>query len=161
MTPTVLAYAYLSGHSNYNKMPLAPMEYGVQVHRKTDKREMWTYHSADGWYLFTSSEHYKTYGCHVKTTRSERLTNTLQLSCNNITNPTITHAEKVMNAISACAAALEGVSGGKTPKELQDLQEIVEIAGRTVSKNASGLEQSTAQPATAPPTVHHTTTRIM
>ena len=47
----------------------------------------------------------------------------------NITNPTITHADKVMNAISAYVAALKGVTGKKTPKELKDLQEIVTIAG--------------------------------
>merc|ERR1712194_903711 len=53
-----------------------------------------------------------------------------------------------------------GVAGGKTPKELQDLQKIVEIAGRTVSRNASAMDQATAQHAAQAPRVQHTTTRI-
>ena len=159
-TPTVSAHAHLSGPFDYNKMPLAPMGCGAQVHKKTDKRGTWTYHSVDGWYLFTSQEHYRTQVCHVKATKNERLTNMLQLSHKNITNPTNTHTDKVMNAISACAEALRGVAGRKTPEEFQDLQEVVEITGRTVLKKVSVLEQSTTQPATAPPRVHHTTTRI-
>ena len=60
-TPNVSAYAYLSGTFNYNKMPLDPMGYEVQVHKKTDKRDTWAYHSVDGWYLDTSPEHYRTH----------------------------------------------------------------------------------------------------
>ena len=37
-TPTVLAYAHMSGPFDYNKMPLAPMGCKVQVHEKADKR---------------------------------------------------------------------------------------------------------------------------
>jgi len=40
-TPKVLAYAHLSGPFNYNKIPLAPMGCGPQVHKKTDKRGAW------------------------------------------------------------------------------------------------------------------------
>ena len=75
----------------------------------------------DRWYLFTLPEHYMTHMCHVKTIKTKQLTGTLQLSHKNITNPTIIHMDKVMNTISACATALKGVDGGKTPKELQDL----------------------------------------
>jgi hypothetical protein len=62
-------------------------------------------------------EHYRTHVCHVKATKSKRLTGTLQLSHKNITDPTITHADKVMHAISACAAGLKGVAGGNIPQE--------------------------------------------
>ena len=36
-TPTISAYAHMSGPFDYNKMPLAPMGCKVQVHEKTDK----------------------------------------------------------------------------------------------------------------------------
>ncbi len=36
-TPTVSAYAHLSGPFDYNKMPLAPMGCEAQIHEKTDK----------------------------------------------------------------------------------------------------------------------------
>ena len=46
-TPTVSAYAHMSGPFDYNKMPLAPMGCKVQVHEKTDQRGSWTYHLVD------------------------------------------------------------------------------------------------------------------
>jgi hypothetical protein len=47
-TPTVLAYAHLSGPFDYNKMPLAPMGCEAQVHEKTNKCDTWAYHLVDG-----------------------------------------------------------------------------------------------------------------
>ena len=75
VTPNVSAYAHLRGGPfDYNKIPLAPMGCAVQVHKKTDKRGTWPYHSVDGWYLATSLEHYHTHTCHGKAskTKSER-----------------------------------------------------------------------------------------
>ena len=80
------AYAHLSGPFDYNKMPLAPMGCEAQVHEKTDKRSTWAYHSVDGWYLFTSPEHYRTHNCHIKHTKSERLSDTVQFQHKRITN---------------------------------------------------------------------------
>ena len=79
-------------------MPLAPMGCEAQVHEKTDKRGTWAYHSVDRWYLATSTEHYRTHLCHIKTTNSERFTNTAQFSHQKITKPTITHGNKIMAA---------------------------------------------------------------
>ena len=58
-TPNVSAYTHMSGPFNYNKIPLAPMGISVQVHQHTDKQGTWAYHTVDGWYLATSSEHYR------------------------------------------------------------------------------------------------------
>ena len=60
-TPTVSAYAHLSRPFDYNKMPLAPMGCKVKVHKKSDSRGTWAFHSVDGWYLATSPEHYQTH----------------------------------------------------------------------------------------------------
>ena len=109
-TPTVSVYAHLSGLFNYNKMPLAPMGCAVQIHEKTDNRGTWQYHSVNGWYHFTSEEHYHTHNCHVKATRIKRLTNTINLQHKHITNPKISHANKVMAAISECAKVIRGMN---------------------------------------------------
>ena len=35
------------------------------LHKKTDKRGIWAYHSVNGWYLSTPPEHYRTHRCHI------------------------------------------------------------------------------------------------
>ncbi len=106
VTPTVSAYAHLSGPFDYNKMPLAPMGCEAQIHEKTDKRGTWAYHSVDGWYLFTSQEHYRTHKCYVKATKSRCHSDTVHFKHKNITNPTITHADKVMQALAECVKTI-------------------------------------------------------
>ena len=102
-TPTISAYAHMCGPFDYNKMPLAPMGCNVQVHEKTDKRGTWAFHSVDGWYLSTSPEHYRTHKCHVKETKSDRFSDTVQFQHKTITNPTITPHDKLMTALADCA----------------------------------------------------------
>ena len=93
----------------------------VQVHKKMDKRGTWAYHSVDGWYLAMPPEHYCTHLCHIKQTRSERLTDTTQFSHKNITRPTITHAEKFTEAIAECAKAIKGIVSSNGNDKMQHL----------------------------------------
>ena len=106
-TPNVLAYAHLSGPFDYNKMPLAPMGCEAQVNEKTNKPDTWACHLVDGWYLFTSPEHYHTHNCHIKHTKSKQLSDTVQFQHKCITNPSITHADKVMQALAECIKAIQ------------------------------------------------------
>jgi hypothetical protein len=121
-TPNVSAYAHLSGPFNYNKIPLAPMGCEAQVHEKTNKRSTWAYHSVDGWYLFTSPEHYRTHNCHIKHTKSKQLSNTVQFQHKRITNPSIMHANKVIQALAKCTKAIQGMMGkDRNSQAAQDL----------------------------------------
>ena len=92
-----------------------------QVHEKTDKRGTWAYHSVDGWYISTSLEHYRTHLCHIKTTNSERFTDTNQFIHHNITKTTITHAEKIMAAIADCNKVIKNMGRNDGADELKQL----------------------------------------
>ena len=117
---------HLSVPFDYNKMPLVPMGCAVRVHKKTDKRGIWSSHTVDEWYLATLSEHYRTHLCHIKETRSERLTDTAQFSHKNITKPTITHADKIMAAIAECAKTIKGMGNENGVDEMEQLQRLIE-----------------------------------
>jgi len=74
-----------------------------------------------------SPEHYRTHNCHIKHTKSERLSDTVQFQHKPITNPTITHADKVMHALADCVKALQGMtSNARNSQAAQDLQRIIE-----------------------------------
>jgi hypothetical protein len=108
-TLTVSAYTHLSGRFDYNKIPLAPMGCEVLMHEKTDKCGTWAYHCVDGWYLNTSPNHYQVHNCHIKTTRAERLSNTVQFKHKTRTNPELPPHDKIMHALANCKAALLNV----------------------------------------------------
>ncbi len=143
--PTVSAYAHLSGPFDYNKMPLAPMGCEAQIHKKTDKQGTWAYHSIDGWYLFTSPEHYCTHTCYVKATKSERHSDNVHFKHKNITNPTVTHADKVMQALAECVKIITGATGGTSAQEVKDLQRIVKATQAVLHKSKAPSNNSNAE----------------
>eukprot|EP00804_Cyclotella_cryptica_P015402 CCRYP_008024-RA/>CCRYP_008024-RA protein AED:0.10 eAED:0.10 QI:0/-1/0/1/-1/1/1/0/936 len=127
-TPTVSAYAHLSGPFDYNKMPLAPMGCDVQIHEKTDSRGTWAYHSVDGWYLNTSPEHYRVHNCHVKHTKSERLSDTVQFQHKAITSPSISPADKLMLALANFKEILSGHLKGEHEHQIGELKRLLNKA---------------------------------
>ena len=140
-TPSVSAYAHLCGPFDYNKMPLAPMGCQVQVHEKSDKRGTWAFHSVDGWYLSTSDEHYRTHRCHIKSTNSERLTDTAQFQHKHITNPSLTHSDKLMHAIADCHRAIKGLGRGANDADMRDLRRLLDMTVATTQQHADVLDR--------------------
>jgi hypothetical protein len=141
-TPNILAYAHLSGPFDYNKKPLAPMGCEAQVHEKTNKGGTWAYHSVDKWYLFTSPEHYCTHN-HVKHTTSKRLSDTGKFQHKHITNPSITHTNKVMQELAECIKAIQGMTGrARNSQAAQDLQHIVYTTQAWVQTNPHQFEET-------------------
>ena len=125
----------------------------VQVHEKTDKRGTWAYHSVDGWYLFTSPEHYRVHTCHIKATKKERLTDTIQFQHKHITNPSLSPHDKLMNTIANCKAALFGTTHDQSNQELNELKLIVNnIEAKVQAEPSKNTElprvQTDKQPAT-------------
>ena len=79
----------------------------VQVHKKSDTCGTWAYHSVDGWYLSTSPDHYQTHVCHIKSTQSDQLSDTVHFKHTKIPNPLLTHADKIVKAIANLANVLK------------------------------------------------------
>ena len=65
------------------------------------------------------------HACHIKATKKERLTNTIEFQHKRITNPTITHADKVMHAIQQVIREIKKLGGIKSLQEARDLQQLV------------------------------------
>jgi hypothetical protein len=142
-TPNVSAYAHLSGPFDYNKMPLAPMECNAQVHEKTNKQGTWAFHLVDRWYLFTSPEHYCTHNCHVKHTKSECLSDTVQFQHKRITNPSITHANKMMHALADCVKAIQSMIGkDRHSPAMKDIQRIVDATQAQIKAQPDRFEHT-------------------
>jgi hypothetical protein len=115
----------------------------AQVHDKTDKCGTWAYHLVDGWYLFTSPEHYCTHNCHIKHTKSKHLSDTVQFQHKRIANPSITHAYKVMQALAECVKAIQGMTGkARNSQAAQDLQCIIDATQACIQTNPHQFEET-------------------
>jgi hypothetical protein len=63
----------------------------------------------------------------------------------NITNPTITHPDKVMQALAEHVKTITGATGGTTAQEAKDLQHIVKATWAALHKNDTPINNSNAE----------------
>ena len=67
------AHAYFFGEFSYNAHPLAPLGTSVEMHVVPEIRETFATHSASGFYIGTSLEHYRCHKVWLNDTRAERV----------------------------------------------------------------------------------------
>ena len=72
------------------------MGYGVQIHEEASKRKTWAPHSVEGYYLGTSPDHYRAHRIFVKGTNAGRISETVFFNHKYMTNPTVTHADRIV-----------------------------------------------------------------
>jgi hypothetical protein len=125
-TPMVSAYAHLNGSFDYNKMLLSPMSCKAQIPKKTESRGTWLFHSIDRWYLNTWPEHCRTQSCHIESTNSECLSDTVHFQHQHNTNPSLTLANKLMASITDCSQALKGMVLSKGTSNIYQLQTLLQ-----------------------------------
>jgi hypothetical protein len=87
--PTILAWQYVHGNFDYNKIPLAPLGCAVQLYQSSEKQASWAANTIDGWYLQTLPEHYQCHIIYVKQTKSKRVSDTVFFKTKFITQPTM------------------------------------------------------------------------
>jgi hypothetical protein len=131
VAPTVSAYAYINGPFDYNAMPLAPMGCAAQIYESTNRRTTWAENSIDGWYLRTSTEHYRCHVVHVKKTRSERITDTVWFMHKYITQPNATPVDQIVKTINNLTCALKGRKNTEGLEQMEALQKLEKLLNKS------------------------------
>ena len=101
MTPTVSAYAYLWGQHDNNANPYAPLGCKVEAYLYPGIRETWAPHTASGYYLGNSKEHYRCHQVYISGTRHTRVCDTVFFKHKYLTMPTITPADALIKVAAA------------------------------------------------------------
>jgi hypothetical protein len=125
--PTVSAYQFVNGTFDYNKMPLAPMGCAVQIHESTNRQKTWDPHSLDGWYLGTSTKHYRWHKFVCRKTRSEQISNTVFFQHCYITWPVVTPKDQIVKALGNLTSALQQRINVRGAEEMEVLQKMNNI----------------------------------
>ena len=96
----------------------------VIIHDKSGVRASWDNHTVYGWYLYISPYHYCAHVCRVKKTNTERVTDTILFEHKHITNPTVTHADQVIQSIDNLHQTVKGIAGRKGDTSIRDLEQL-------------------------------------
>jgi hypothetical protein len=140
---TVLAYQYVNRAFDYNKMPLAPMGCAVKIHEHSERRGSWVANVVDRWYLQTSPEHYQCHIVYVKSTRSERVSDTVKFKHKYIMQPTLMPEDTVVKALNDLTQALKESKNKKSTEQIEALQNIDELLNKVPTKTTSVQSEAT------------------
>ncbi len=89
------------------------------------------------------------HNCHIKNTKREQLSNTVQFQHKHITNPTITHTNKVIHALADCVKVLQGMTSiARNSQAAQDLQQIIEATKAHVKAQPDSFKDVSTPSAT-------------
>ena len=107
--PAVSAYAYMYGQHNYDRNPFAPLGCKVEAHMMPSTRDTWAEHTASGYYIGSSPEHYRCHVVYITATRSLRVCQTVFFKHKYLTQPSFTTNDALLLAADRLTAAIEGV----------------------------------------------------
>ena len=133
--PTISAQAHLFGNVDFNRMPLAPMGCTVQIHEEASQRRTWAPHSPNGYYLGTSPDHYRAHRIYVKATNAERVSEIVFFKHKYLTNPTVTHADRIVQAARELYNALSKKKQGMDKTTMEDLRELSKMYLKTAERS--------------------------
>ena len=100
-------YAHLYGPHDYNRHPFAPVGCAIEAYLRPTVRDTWAAHSALGFSLGTSFDHYRCHRAYISDTRAERICDTLYFRHKYLTMPRLTPADNIILAAENLQKALE------------------------------------------------------
>ena len=105
--PKLSSYAYLFGNFDFNKTPMVPCGTKVVAHIKPDKNTSWGFKGEEGWYIGPATEHYRCLKCYFPATRSVRVVDTVQLFEHNVTIPSTSTEDHLLQSVEDILTLLQ------------------------------------------------------
>ena len=138
MNPKLSAYAQIEGEFDYNRTPLAPPGIRVVVHEKPADRGTWSSHGVDGWYIGPAMESYRCFKTYIWSTKSERITDTLEWFPHHVTMPKASDMDLLIAATTDILKILQHPSKNSplpplSDSESQQLKDITNLLHNKVT----------------------------
>ena len=110
------------------------MSCAVQIHEEASQRRTCAPHSINGYCLGTSPDHCRANKIYVKATGTERASETVFFKHKHLTNPTVTRADRVVQAARELHNALSKKKQGIEKATMEGLRELIKIYLRTAEQ---------------------------
>ena len=153
VTPKISAWAQIHGQHNFNRHPLAPLGIEAHVYIPPNKRKTWAVKSHKGFYIGTSTEHYRYFKAYCTKTRAIQGSKTMYFKHKYIMDLVVTPADAVVQAAKQLADVLKGVNpppmAASSIEQIETLSKIFTEQAKT-DKKASSIDEHKANAAHSP-----------
>ena len=135
INPHLSAQADLFGPHDYNKNPLLPIGIKIIIHEKPTQRGSWSPRGIEGYYLGTSSPHYRCHRVYCTATGSERITDTIKIIPHYGNAPHLTAQDAAILTTESLTKTLEKCTTTKNfgNQQIEALQQLAKALKQTAS----------------------------
>jgi hypothetical protein len=139
MTPTISAYTYLWKQLDYNANLFVPLWCKVKAHLVPLNRKMWATHTASGFYIGNTWDHYRCHETYINITCHTCTCNTVFFKYKYLTMPTLTPTDALIRAAGNLTSAIAGVvpPPNMTTDAINQLMHIFKHQAKTTKNNAT------------------------
>ena len=107
VNPKLSSYAYLFGHFDFNKTPLAPPGTKVSVLQQADNRPSWSRRNYPAWYVGPAMEHYRCITCFDPATKKEKICDSVKFLPHKIKFPQVSLQDYLRQAATDIVSLLQ------------------------------------------------------
>ena len=109
--PTISAWEHLHGKFDYNRHPFGPQGVKVLSYDDADKRDSFSPHGTEAFYLSPAMHYYRAFNVYIPETRRTRVTNTLSWHPSfNLLIPSLSPHGELLDCLTVLAKALDKYS---------------------------------------------------
>ena len=105
-------------------MPLVPLGINVIVHANPRRCKSWDFRGKDGWSVGVSLKHYRCQLVTLKLSKSMVISDTTEFRHHQITQPTVTPADRVTHGLQQLVSALQVGTSSRSIEQLHAIQSL-------------------------------------
>ena len=105
--PLLSAWAAMEGEFHFDATPIAPPGSEMLMHEKPNRRRTWGFNAKKAWYLGPCFQHYRSFRGILPSTGGERISDTVKFRHHAINIPSLTPADRILEAAKQLDAAIK------------------------------------------------------
>ena len=155
INPNLSAWSQVNGEYDFNRTPIAPLGIRVLAFEPSDKRDTWSPHGLDGWYVGPALDSYRCYRVWITETRALRTTDTIVWFPRYLKMPIASTMDLILAGVKDIRQALLNPSQGSplspiTDSHVEALRTLTDILSGACRPSDETTETRTPAPEAAP-----------
>ena len=127
IAPLLSAWEAFNGPFNFDATPLGPIGFRVIIHNKPSTRASWAFRARNGFYVGPALLYYRCFQVVDTTTKSTLISNTIEFCHDYLTQPAITHADRITHALHFLSSALKETPSAVIDTQLESIRQLREL----------------------------------
>ena len=118
---------HFNGPFNFDATPIVPLGSPIIIHTKPGNGRSWDYRGQKGFIIGPAFEHYRCFGVVDATTKASRISDTIKVLHDYLTQPEVTVEDRIVHALNFLSCALKDATASAHHEQLEAITKLRDI----------------------------------